>query len=278
MGTYKTMLGDASLYYEERGQGQPVVFVHGWTSNCRYFEPIISMILATGKYRVISYDQRGHGFSSVPDRGYTMQQLGKDLFEIISFLGLKDVVLVGHSMGAMAIYSYIDQFGCDNIKKCVFIDMSPKYVNDETWRWGYRQTPMEITDLISDMNRICDDFDQFMLDSFKTVFPPANDLLPAFQLLMKPGIGGSNDRKAMALFYWSMGIADYREAIKKITVPVLYFHPDFGQFPRETAFEFFANNCGSTVKIIECVNATHGVPVEQPVMIAQEIDAFIDAE
>lgn len=274
MAIYSTVLCDAQIYYDDRGQGQPIVFIHGWSGNGKYFEPIIGDLLATGKYRIINYDQRGHGASSRCAKGLNMKRLGQDLAELIRFLDLKDVILIGHSMGAMTIYSYIDQFGCDNIKKCVFIDMSPKLVNDEEWKWGYRKAPTEMKDLENTMDLICEDFDQFLFRFHTEMFPDLAQLPENIILMMKPALSGINDTRILSLYWWSMFRSDYRQALKKLTVPVLYFYPDDGLYPKEVAAEFMTKASQSTVKVIECKNATHLVPVEQPAMMVQEIDAF----
>ncbi len=275
MATFSTLLYDAQLYYDDRGSGQPVVFVHGWSSNSKFFDPLIQPLLTEGKYRVISYDQRGHGASSGCDKGLTMQQLGRDLHDLIAALGLKDVTLIGHSMGAMTIYSYIDQYGCENIKKCVFIDMSPKLLNDENWNLGYRKVHKTLELLEADMDEICEDFDRFLFRFYGEVLPVFKSFPEAIELLIRPGLIGLNDRKILALLWWSMFRADFRSAIDKITVPVLYFYPDSGLYPKEVAADFMTEHCKAGVKVVECANASHMVPMEQPAFLVDEILSFI---
>ncbi|MBR0086091.1 MAG: alpha/beta hydrolase, partial [Lachnospiraceae bacterium] len=96
---------DTQFYYEDKGSGQPVVFAHGWSGSSRRFAEIARPLLDTGKFRIIVYDQRGHGASKGCEKGLSMEQLGRDLHTIIQALELKDVILAGHSMGAMTIYS-----------------------------------------------------------------------------------------------------------------------------------------------------------------------------
>ena len=275
MAVFSTLLYDTQLYYDDRGAGQPLVFVHGWSSNSKAFDPIIQPLLATGKYRIISYDQRGHGASANCDKGLTMQQLGRDLHALIAALGLKDVVLIGHSMGAMTIYSYIEQFGCDNVKKCVFIDMSPKLLNDESWSWGYRKVHKTLELLEQDMDQICEDFDQFLYRFYGEVIPVFQTFPEQLAMLIRPGLIGINDRKLLALLWWSMFRADCRGAFDRLTVPVLYFYPEHGLYPREVASEFMAAHSKSTVKVVDGVNAIHMLPIEQPAFMVKEIEDFL---
>ena len=277
MASFSTLLYDAQLYYDDRGAGQPIVFAHGWSSNSKAFDPLIQPLLATGKYRVISYDQRGHGASASCDKGLTMQQLGRDLHDLITALGLKDVILVGHSMGAMTIYSYIDQFGCDNVKKCVFIDMSPKLLNDADWSLGYRKVHKTLEVLEQDMDEICEDFDKFLYRFYGEVIPVFTTFPETLAMLIRPGLIGINDRRILALLWWSMFRADFRGAMDKLTVPVLYFYPENGLYPKEAASEYMAQHSKSTVKVVECAGASHMVTIEQPGFLVQEIEAFLEA-
>lgn len=50
-----------------------------------------------------------------------VQRLGQDMHDIIEYLDLKDVIAIGHSMGAATIFSYVNQFGCGKLKKIVAV-------------------------------------------------------------------------------------------------------------------------------------------------------------
>lgn len=86
--------------------GRPtVVLPHCWTGSSAIWSGVARRLVANG-CRVVLYDQRGHGLSSRGEdgpAGFAMQRLGEDLREVITTLGLTDVVLGGHSMGGMTI-------------------------------------------------------------------------------------------------------------------------------------------------------------------------------
>jgi non-heme chloroperoxidase len=89
---------DINIYYEDHGQGQPVVLIHGYPLNGHSWERQHRVLLQAG-YRVITYDRRGFGRSSQPTVGYDYDTFAADLNALIEHLDLTDMVLVGFSMG-----------------------------------------------------------------------------------------------------------------------------------------------------------------------------------
>lgn len=89
----------------ETGTGTPLVFVHGVTLSLRTWVRQYSMLPALG-YRVIAIDQRGHGDSTLGDDGHAVEHLGDDLAAVLDALDVHDAVLVGHSMGGVAVQSF----------------------------------------------------------------------------------------------------------------------------------------------------------------------------
>ncbi|MFF3565632.1 alpha/beta fold hydrolase [Streptomyces sp. NPDC002574] len=89
-------------YGSEPGTAPTVVLIHGWTCNTRFWAPLIHEL--AGEYRVVAYDQRGHGRSGTPHRdGYSTDALADDLTAVLESVLPADekAVLVGHSMGGM---------------------------------------------------------------------------------------------------------------------------------------------------------------------------------
>src|SRR4029077_3194018 len=82
------------ISYEDHGQGDPVVLVHGYLLDGRSWEKQETALLAAG-YRVITYDRRGFGASSRPSVGYDYDTLATDLAALLDALDLRGAVLVG---------------------------------------------------------------------------------------------------------------------------------------------------------------------------------------
>ncbi|WP_136524002.1 alpha/beta fold hydrolase [Geomonas ferrireducens] len=108
------------LYYEDMGQGQPVVLIHGWPLSSRSWEKQVPALLKAG-YRVVAYDRRGFGASGRPSTGYDYDTLAADLNMLMNALDLRDAVLVGFSMGGGEVARYLGRYGSERVQKAVFM-------------------------------------------------------------------------------------------------------------------------------------------------------------
>ncbi|MCQ2002082.1 alpha/beta fold hydrolase [Arthrobacter zhaoxinii] len=108
------------LYYEDHGTGQPVVLIHGYPLDGHSWERQTRELLAAG-YRVITYDRRGFGQSSKAGSGYDYDTFAADLFTVLETLDLRDVILVGFSMGTGELARYVSRHGHERIAKLAFL-------------------------------------------------------------------------------------------------------------------------------------------------------------
>ena len=115
------------LYYQDLGSGKPVVLIHGWPLSGRSWENQVPALIQAG-YRVISYDRRGFGWSSQPWNGYDYDTFAADLNVLLEHLDLRDVSLVGFSMGGGEVVRYISRYGTQRIAKAVLAAAIPPYL------------------------------------------------------------------------------------------------------------------------------------------------------
>src|SRR3989442_4694462 len=115
------------LYYEDHGSGAPVVLMHGWPLSGASWEKQTAALLKAG-HRVITYDRRGFGKSSKPTIGYNYDTFAADLDVVLKTLDLRDVVLVGFSMGTGEVTRYIGKYGTDRVRKAVLIGTLGPYL------------------------------------------------------------------------------------------------------------------------------------------------------
>jgi pimeloyl-ACP methyl ester carboxylesterase len=87
-----------SIVCEVRGKGDTaLVFLHGWCGDREYWKHQVDVFAAD--YRVVALDQAGHGESGKERKVWNVSSLAGDVEEVCKALGLKRVILVGHSMG-----------------------------------------------------------------------------------------------------------------------------------------------------------------------------------
>jgi len=126
-----TVDGNVKLNYLEAGTGKTLVLVPGWSQTAEQFKFQLQGLAAN--YRVIAFDMRGHGDSDKPGRGYRIQRLAQDLYEAMAKLDLKDVTLLGHSMGCSVIWCYLDMAGPQRIARLVFCDQASFLTTNPNW-------------------------------------------------------------------------------------------------------------------------------------------------
>jgi non-heme chloroperoxidase len=97
MSTIKTKDG-TEIFYKDWGQGQPLVFHHGWPLSADDWDAQMMYFLEKG-YRVIAHDRRGHGRSTQTYTGNDMDTYPDDVAELVNALDLNNAIHIGHSTG-----------------------------------------------------------------------------------------------------------------------------------------------------------------------------------
>lgn len=122
------------LYYEDYGKGDPVLFIPGLTCTTEFFEHNLQALADNN--RVLAYDPRSQGKSTISESGNNFVQRGHDLAAFIEALDLNNIVVAGWSLGAYDAYSYLELYGLDKIKAFVNIDMPPKVIQTASDDWS----------------------------------------------------------------------------------------------------------------------------------------------
>ncbi|HEY6891476.1 MAG TPA: alpha/beta hydrolase [Solirubrobacter sp.] len=209
------------LYYEDHGSGPPVVLLHGWPLDSRSWEPQLHPLLEAGQ-RVILYDRRGFGRSSRPTSGYDFDTLAADLNAVLSSLDLRDVTLVGFSLGTGEVARYARRYGTERLKRCVFIEsLAPSFAKSAGNPWG-----VDAAGVAGVQQAILD-------DRFKWLTGLTGDFLNLDEYL------GSRVSEETVRAIWNAGseaspiatwacppgwLEDFGEDIKRIDVPTLILH------------------------------------------------------
>jgi non-heme chloroperoxidase len=121
---YVTTKDGAQIFYKDWGQGQPIVFHHGWPLSADDWDAQMIFFLNRG-YRVIAHDRRGHGRSTQTASGDDMDTYADDVAALVEELDLRDAVHVGHSTGGGEVARYLGRHGTKRTAKAVLIGAVP---------------------------------------------------------------------------------------------------------------------------------------------------------
>jgi len=200
-----------SLYHKEWGSGRPAVFLHSWGLQSDLWQ--YQMIhLAERGVRCIAYDRRGHGRSSDPGHGYEIDTLADDLSAVIESLDLKEVTLVGHSLGCGEIVRYLSRHGSSRTARVVLIAPTLPYMTKTT------DNPDGVDRALWDglRNRAMLDFPQVLAESVK---PTGETSQPTYEWTFRMFEQAS--LKALLDCNRVGQQTDYRLELPKIAVPTL---------------------------------------------------------
>src|SRR3954464_11579231 len=112
------------IFYKDWGQGQPIVFSHGWPLSSDDWDNQMLFFLGQG-YRVIAADRRGHGGATQTPDGHDLDHYADDLHAVVEHLDLHDAIHVGHSTGGGEVAHYIATYGESRVARAVLISAVP---------------------------------------------------------------------------------------------------------------------------------------------------------
>ncbi|MCK7615473.1 alpha/beta fold hydrolase [Roseibium sediminicola] len=271
MTTFTTSDG-AELFYKDWGQGQPIVFSHGWPLSADAWDAQMLFFGQNG-FRVIAHDRRGHGRSSQPWDGNTMDRYADDLAELIDRLDLKDVILVGHSTGGGEVAHYVGRHGNDRVAKVVLVGAVPPLMLETASNPD--GTPMEVFDGIR--QQVATNRSQFYKDltipfyGFNREGVEINEgLRESFWLQgMSGGIKGQYD------CITEFSEVDYTNDLKAIKRPTLIVHGGDDQVVPIKASAHRAAEIVAGAKLKVYPESGHGLAQLQADAFNKDVLAFI---
>jgi non-heme chloroperoxidase len=272
---YVTTDDSVEIFYKDWGEGQPIVFSHGWPLSSDDWDAQMLFFLAQG-YRVIAHDRRGHGRSTQVGDGHDMDHYADDLAAVTQHLDLRDAIHVGHSTGGGEVTHYIARHGEDRVSKAALISaVPPLMVKTEANPDGLPK-------------KVFDDF-QSELAASRSDFYRAIASGPFYGYNREP------DKSSEAIIdnWWRQGMmggakagydgivafsqTDFTEDLKKINVPVLVMHSEDDQIvpyvaagPR--AAELLPNG---TLKTYQ--GFPHGMPTTEHETINADLLEFLQS-
>jgi non-heme chloroperoxidase len=265
---------DIEIYYEDHGEGQPVLLIHGYPLNGRSWERQERVLLEAG-YRAINYDRRGFGNSSKPTAGYDYDTFAADLHTLLGHLELDEVILVGFSMGTGEVARYLGTYGSARVPKAAMLgaippfllkrDDNPEGVDGSVFE-GIQQA------IVADRYAYFKDF----LDNFYNVDKLGGTRISdqAWNASFQVAAGSSPHATYACVETW---LTDFRADLPKIDVPMLVVH---GTEDRILPFDATAKRLPGLVQDLTLVpveGGPHNIGWTHPEIVNKALLDFIAA-
>lgn len=268
----------ATLNAIEAGEGQPLIMIPGWSQSAAEYGRNIEE-LAKAR-RVIALDMRSHGESPNAGTGHRIQRLAKDLREVIDVLGLESADVLGHSMGSSVIWSYLDLFGEEKLRRLVIVDQAPMVAALPGWdenvktKYGCLLPDVQSVAGFCDAVRATDTVEGTMgiIRGMFTSAMPEDDLRwIASENLKMP-------RHAAADLLFDHCLNDWRDVITDTRLPSLVVGGRKSIFSAESQEWIASVNPNATASIYEeHEGGSHFMFFENPRRFNAEVSAFLSA-
>lgn len=270
--TTVTTKDGTEIYYKDWGEGQPVVFCHGWPLSSEAWECQM-LFLAQRGYRTIAHDRRGHGRSSQSSSGNDMNTYADDLAAVIDRLDLKNAVLVGHSTGGGEVARYIGRHGTKRLDKVVLIAAVPPFLLKTAANPD--GIPLEVFDslragLAKDPSQFYKDFAMMFYGANRDGAKVSRGILDEFWLWSMQG-GLKNIYECIKAF----SETDFTEDLKKFDVPTLLLH---GEDDQVVPFKEASKKSAKLIRGAQEIyypGAPHGVTATDPDRINADLLEFL---
>jgi non-heme chloroperoxidase len=272
--THFTAAPGVELHYEDFGTGTPVVLIHGWPLSSRSWEAQVPALIADG-HRVITYDRRGFGASTHTWDGYDYDTFAADLDALLRHLDLRQVTLVGFSMGGGEVARYLGTYGSDRIARAVFAGAVPPYLykSDDNPDGALDDATVKAFQQGVTTDRIA------FVDGFATTFFTAGSTLKVSdnQVRYAQELAHLASPKGTLDCITAFGRTDFRGDLAKIDVPTLVIHGDSDAI---VPFEHSGKRTHEAIagsRLVVIKDGPHGINASHPTEFNEALLAFLNS-
>ncbi len=263
---------DVNLFYQDWGQGQPVVLIHGWPLSHEMWDYQMAEMPKHG-VRVITYDRRGFGKSSKPWGNYDYDTLTDDLSAVLEHLNLENVTLVGFSMGGGEVARYMSRYQGKRVSKIAFVSsVTPYLLKTEDNPTGVDQSVFD--GMLEGMQKDRADFLQSFGKQFYS-YSMLNHSVSQGQLagdFFRAYLAAPNATVECAKAF---AMTDFRQDLTHVNVPTLIIHGDDDKtVPIETSGEQTAALLPSAHYIVYS-GAPHGLFATEKDRLTSDLLSFV---
>jgi len=268
-----TVKDGTQIFYKDWGQGQPIVFHHGWPLSADDWDSQMLFFLSEG-FRVVSYDRRGHGRSSRSADHNDMDTYADDCAALVKHLDLKGAIHVGHSTGGGEVIRYVAKHGGNGlVSKAVIMSAIPPVMLKSAS--NPNGTPIEVFDgirasLASNHAQAYVDFPTGPFYGYNR--PGAKVSQGIIDNWWRQAIIG--DVKAHYDCVKTFSETDFTEDLKRIDVPVLVMHGEDDQIVPIAASALLSVKLLKKGTLKTFPGLPHGMFATNPELINPELLAF----
>ncbi len=244
------------LAWREKGIGDPLVLLHGWSMSSVVFSEALETL--SNNFRVLVPDLRGHGDSD-PGDGYGLDNFVEDLKLWIDSLGLQFFQLLGWSMGGQIALKLCGA-NPDRVKQLILVDSTPRFVAGNNWAHGLPDAQIEA------MSRsLKGDYLTTMGNFFALMFTGENLSDDRHHQLAKmTAHAGCLPKPEVALASLeTLRNSDLRTHLKNITCPTLIMHGDQDAIILPSAGQYLSENIADA-RLFMCPGISHAPFLSHP--------------
>lgn len=267
MTSFKSSDG-VTLAYQDWGHGKPILFVHSWALDSQMWAPHMLHFNELGM-RTIAMDRRGHGRSERPGSGYDYDRLADDLAELTEHLDLRDVTLIGHSMGTGECIRLLSRHGNTRVARMILLSpIAPCYLDASG-----AALPASVVESV--LSQIHADFPRWLADGADGFYLPAETGTSAGMIRRTIDIMLGTSLHAATACFRTRVSADLRHELRRVNVPTLVIHGDRDVSEPVTQGRAIAGLVPDC-RYVEYPGAPHGIYHTHQQPLLADMQAFLD--
>ena len=260
--TFVSLSDGCRIRYTHRGEGDHTfVLVHGWRQSHRLFDRVITSLESDSQ--VFAYDQRGMGESDKPNSTYDFGIMSADLKELLDTFDLKNITLVGWSMGCTTSLSYLQRIQ-NRVQRLVLLNGPIRLTKDVDFPNALE--PSQLTKYINQLEMSWSFGDQ---EWFRESLLPKNHYLTT----LLTSVGTQTPLDVALKLVREQSLVDHRPTIAQLSIPVLAIYSKFDPYWPVSLGEWIAKTAShGSLRVLE--NSAHCAPLEEPETFVDLLRSF----
>ena len=257
-----------TLHVQSIGQGRDLVMLHGWAMHSGYFEPVLEQLAQD--FRVHLVDIPGHGRSHSCPQQYSIEYIGKEIFQILSPRINDEAIWLGWSMGA-SVATWTAAHESKKISALILVASNPRFVQQSDWSHGIENKVLQ--DFASELIR---DYEKTLLRFLSLQIRGAineRDLLRVLRNQMR-----NLPAPEVAALIGGLEILqqfDGRDILQNIKQPVFVIAGQKDTLVPVSALQTMAKQ-SDKIKLSEWAGTGHAPFLTDPNRFSNEVKAFAD--